>query len=117
MKLFGFHITRKPPEPQVRVVEPVRNADVYDTLALSATGLRRGMWVMKDGFPRAGVLTGLTSEGIATVMLTRADGTNLAQYSTLASSLRQAHFGEIPAARVTLSADEFAAMGYKRRPA
>lgn len=99
---------------QTRVVEPKAPRESYDQFALANHRLRRGMWVMKDGFPRAGILTALNGDGIATVMLTQADGTNLVETNTLASSLRQAHLEEIPAARVMKSPDAFRVMGYGR---
>ncbi len=101
---------------QARVVEPKAASESYDPFALAHHRLRRGMWVMKDGFPRAGVLTALNGDGIATVMLTQEDGTNLLETNTLAGSLRQAYLEEIPAPRVTQSVAAMASMGYKRKP-
>jgi len=52
-------------------------------------------------------------------MLVQEDGTNLMETNTLVGSIRQASFDDIPAARVTRSYAEFAAMGYQssnRRP-
>jgi hypothetical protein len=66
--------------------------------AAAAHSLRINMWVtVPNG--RTGILTNANAEGIATVMLTQSDGTNLAQVNTMLASLRQATRDEIPVGR------------------
>lgn len=114
MKIFGWYITRRDPNATSRVVTPRGVKAGYDQMALDAYSLRRGMWVMKAGFPRAGILTGVNAEGIARVMLTTEIGTDLAETDVLASSLRQARQDEIPAKRRETDVAKLEAMGYMR---
>lgn len=67
--------------------------------AAAAVGLRIGMWVATVDSSRPGILTSVNPEGIATVMLTQDDGTNLAEIHTTVGNLRQAAHLEIPAGR------------------
>lgn len=60
------------------------------------------MWVIYNDevFPnRPGILTYLSPEDVATVMLVQEDGTNLLEVKAFAGALRQATRDEIPAAR------------------
>lgn len=116
MKLFGINFSRRSPDARTHEVVAQSPAAQYDMPRLAARSLRRGMWVFKHGFPRAGILTGLNSNDVATVMLVQEDGTNFMEVNALASTLRQAAISEIPAARRKLPDASFEAMGYRRQP-
>lgn len=73
-----------------------------------------GMWVVysDDMFPnKAGILTHINAEDVATVMLTTAEGENLLEVRCHAGRLRQARFEEIPPKRRP-DQDTARALGY-----
>ena len=115
MRLFGFNFG-KSPDARIHVVEPKPGSDAFHSMTLDYYGFRRGMWVMRSGFERAGILVGMSPDGIARVMLVHEDGTNFIETSALSPSLRQAYLEEIPRARITLSDDEMVAMRYRKAP-
>ena len=74
----------------------------------------RGMWVRYRD--RTGILSNLSTEDIATVMLVDPErGENVLEINVPASDLRQAWFDEIPLDRRPNPA-QAATMGYHRRP-
>jgi hypothetical protein len=95
MGFFDFFKSSK--TPAVAVVARSSSADRDRKEFAADHGLRIGMWVTGD--KRTGILTDVNAEGIATVMLTQEDGTNLLQVNTLITGLRQATRAEIPAPR------------------
>ena len=119
MRLFGFEITRRPPraQAQTHVVVPRSPGEAYNGPRMASHGFRRGQWVMRAGWPRAGILTGLDADDVATVMMTQEDGTNLAEVQVAAGVLRQAAWSEIPEPRRQhRPVEDFEAMGYRRTP-
>lgn len=96
MGFFDFFKSSK--TPAVAVVAHPSDIDKDSKGFAFDHGLRIGMWVTcSDG--RTGILTDANAEGIAVVMLTQEDGTNLLQVNTLITGLRQATRAEIPAPR------------------
>jgi len=94
-----------------RVVAEQPTPDRSGRNAIAAQGLRSGMWVTtSEG--RTGILMEANAEGIADVMLTQDDGTNLMLVHTMLSSLAQAAHASIPASRRP-DADRAAQFGYK----
>lgn len=102
------------PAPQQRVVEA--RAPIINLKKETGGQFRNGMWVtLKSDPPRTGILTVANELGIAAVMLTQEDGTNLLQISAPLSELRQATWREIPEARRPL-ADYADRLGYDITP-
>jgi len=114
MRIFGFNIDRKHPDARVHEVVPAQPG--FDRFGLTQRGLRPGMWVMRNGeWPRAGILTELTADGMARVMTTQEDGTNQLSVLLPVQSIRQAFLDEIPTPRRHKRTDLLVAMGYARR--
>jgi len=73
----------------------------FDKTQGTLHALRRGMWIVLRGpSGKRGILTALSPEGMARVMLVHpVSGENEIELDVPASSVRQAKFGEIPEAR------------------
>lgn len=74
--------------------------DSFDPSVAAFHGLRRGMWVVvKNSSRPAGILTALSPDGTARVMLTDGKGLNRVEVDVPVASLEQAEWVEIPAPR------------------
>lgn len=88
----------------------------FDKSVAALHGLRRGMWVVvKNASQPVGVITGLSADGTARVMLTDAKGLNRVEVDVPVVSLRQASWTDIPAPRRPAK-DIAEAYGYRTRP-
>lgn len=86
--------SRQAPSP--RAHEVVATPPQFDKIAANGR-LRLGMWVVYD--KHVGILTGLTANGRAEIMMTHSDGTNRIVVLAQAAAVEQAALNDIPLAR------------------
>ena len=88
----------------------------FDKSLAAVYSLRRGMWVVvKNSSMPVGIITALSADGTARVMLTDGKGENRVEVDVPAVSLRQAYWTDIPAPRRPAK-DLAAAYGYRTKP-
>lgn len=97
------------PAPRAHVVSQTgtpgvtRKAAQNSALRRSTGGrVKGGMWVVYSDTvfkSRVGILTALSDQDVATVMLVHEDGTNFMEVRDMAANLKQAKYHDIPEAR------------------
>jgi hypothetical protein len=88
----------------------------FDRSLAALLSLRRGMWVVvKSAASPVGIVTALTNDGTARVMLVDGRGEDKIEVDVPASSLRQAARLEIPAVRRPRR-EVAERLGYKEKP-
>lgn len=76
------------------------STDAFDQTVATYHGIRRGMWVaVKNSSRPVGILTALSADGTARVMLTDGKGLNRVEVDVPVISLEQCDWVEIPAPR------------------
>lgn len=90
--------------------------ETFDKTVGALHGVRRGMWVViKNSSQPVGIVTALSSDGTARVMLTDGKGENRVEVDVPVVSVRQASWTDIPAPRRPAK-DLAAAYGYRTKP-